>query len=180
MGTTARGFRYPAGSAAPNVPQDMSNLAADVDAHLTTTLGSTAWTPAFGSSITTPSMNNSTQTGRYWQTMGARVDVWARIRIGTTFSAGGGNYSLTLPVPSSATYTRQILQAAYFDFSAGLWYSGVAIAGEDASAGVDNQSEAKLFYNTNTAVNLAAVTTTAPFSWFTGDLVLVTGFYYTA
>ncbi|NUT08186.1 MAG: hypothetical protein HOV76_32435 [Hamadaea sp.] len=31
MPTTTRGFRYPASSAAPNVPQDIQNLASDVD-----------------------------------------------------------------------------------------------------------------------------------------------------
>lgn len=31
MPTTARGLRYPASSAAPNVPQDIQNLASDVD-----------------------------------------------------------------------------------------------------------------------------------------------------
>lgn len=32
MPTTTRGYRYPLGSAAPNVPLDLSNLASDVDA----------------------------------------------------------------------------------------------------------------------------------------------------
>lgn len=31
MPTTPRGYRYPAGSAAPNVPLDLSNLASDID-----------------------------------------------------------------------------------------------------------------------------------------------------
>lgn len=34
MPTTSNGLRYPASSAAPNVPQDIQNLAADVDAKI--------------------------------------------------------------------------------------------------------------------------------------------------
>ncbi len=51
MPTTSRGYRYPASSAAPNVPQDLQNLAADLNSDVGTidTLvdglaGTTAWT----------------------------------------------------------------------------------------------------------------------------------------
>lgn len=36
MATTTRGYRYPIGSAAPNVPADMANLASDLDADVGT------------------------------------------------------------------------------------------------------------------------------------------------
>lgn len=39
MPTTSKGLRYPAASAAPHVPQDMQNLASDVDARLFTNAG---------------------------------------------------------------------------------------------------------------------------------------------
>ena len=38
MPTTSKGFRYPSGSAAPNVPQDIQNLAADVNSKATVSI----------------------------------------------------------------------------------------------------------------------------------------------
>lgn len=41
MPTTSKGLRYPSSSAAPNVPQDIQNLASDVDGKLFTNGGTT-------------------------------------------------------------------------------------------------------------------------------------------
>lgn len=67
MPTTAKGLRYPASSSAPNVPQDIQNLANDVDGLLSTTwtedarsssaisVVATAWATIFGPySVTVP------------------------------------------------------------------------------------------------------------------------------
>lgn len=47
MPTTSKGFRYPASSAAPNIPQDFQNLASDVDAYLYPTAGVSRGTLSF-------------------------------------------------------------------------------------------------------------------------------------
>lgn len=47
MPTTSRGYRYPLGSAAPNIPADLANLAADVN----TDVGSLAAPPIFQAAL---------------------------------------------------------------------------------------------------------------------------------
>lgn len=45
MATTTRGYRYPIGSAAPNVPADLANLASDLDADVDAIAGNTSGRP---------------------------------------------------------------------------------------------------------------------------------------
>lgn len=61
MPTTAKGLRYPASSAAPNTPQDIQNLAADVNSALPGT-----WVDAYAS---TTSYSYGPGAANTWETM---------------------------------------------------------------------------------------------------------------
>jgi len=67
--TTSKGLRYPASSAAPNVPQDIQNLASDIDTRFTRfnqfSVGWNATTIAGLNNITTNSITVPAQSGPY-------------------------------------------------------------------------------------------------------------------
>lgn len=71
MATTSRGYRYPASSAAPNVPLDLANLASDLD----TDVGNVAKTGTIVcTSVTRPSSPVAGQ--KIWQTDTSSEMVW--------------------------------------------------------------------------------------------------------
>lgn len=53
MPSTSKGIRYPSPSAAPNVPQDMQNLASDVNSRMSTYLGGGFYSGTTASVVTT-------------------------------------------------------------------------------------------------------------------------------
>ncbi|MBU6278722.1 MAG: hypothetical protein KGN78_05705 [Actinomycetales bacterium] len=133
-----------------------------------TSLGAwTAFTPTL--SGTGWAIGNGTASGFYCQ-VGKIVYFRAKITFGSTSTYGGSPLNLSLPV--SATGSPVAGQnVAFFDTSASLRYlasmeyaSATAIAPRSVSG----------------SLTLAAVTTTAPFTWATGDTIDYSGTYEAA
>lgn len=106
MATTARGYRYPAGSAAPNVPLDLSNLASDIDSDVgdleTATLTAYAtYSPTCYSNLTsgtTIAGGSISVTYCRYRVVGKQVHYYGHIVINTTTASGFG---VSLPVATS-------------------------------------------------------------------------------
>jgi hypothetical protein len=113
MPITSLGFRYPTLSAAPNVPQDLGNLAADIDAALAGAW--TSYTPVWSSTGTQPVRNNGTLTGAY-KDVGRFVHVRIELVFGSLTTAGTGAYSFSLPFVPKA---NSLLPSMFVDQSAG-------------------------------------------------------------
>ena len=177
MATTSnRAYRYPTGSDAPNGPLALSQLASDVDADVAALIAATTWTPTLLGSTTNPTIGNSTVIGRYWRTGTNRVDLFAWIKLGSTFTAGSGLYAISLPLAVNSTYNRQAIPLSFYDSSGPGYYRGIAHAGEDAATGVTNLSAAKLMYDNGSTH--ASLSSTAPVVPAQNDIIHIAGFYY--
>jgi hypothetical protein len=105
--TTTRGYRYPAGSAAPNAPLDLSNLASDVDtdvAAVEAALGPAyaTYAPTFYSNLTsgtTIAGGSVSVTYCRYRTVGKQIHYYGHAVINTTTASGFG---VSLPVSTSA------------------------------------------------------------------------------
>lgn len=110
--TTNLALPYPALSAAPNVPQDLQLLAAQLD----TIIGGawSSYTPVWTSTGTAPTLGNGTLVGAYRQ-LGKTIDLRVTLTIGSTTSIGTGVYRLSLPAAAKA---ECLLAAMFVDLSA--------------------------------------------------------------
>lgn len=104
MPSTARGFRYPAGSAAPNVPQDLANLAADLQTEFDDNLtGTTTFLPVLTATTTNPTLGTgSIRKSWYVVHDDVMVDYCFFVQFGTSgAAAGSGQYQISLPLPAA-------------------------------------------------------------------------------
>lgn len=174
MPTTTRGYRYPAGSAAPNVPADLSNLAADIDADMTaSTPGAwTAYTPVWTGASTNPALGNGTLNARY-QKLGPKTVLYVgQLTVGSTTTFGTGSWLMSLPIGAKVQSPLPLFltPGAAFLF--------------DTSTSANRTSGVSLLYDT-THVYFAAPATsnvngTAPFTWASGDTLNWSFTYETA
>lgn len=158
-------LRYPAASAAPNVPQDVQNLAADVDA-----IGG-AWisySPIWSSSGTQPVQNNGTLTGNYRQ-IGKIAFVRVVLTIGSTTTIGSGVYRFSLPA-SAAPKVNSLLPALFVDQSDGARLYPCTVRVIAATSTGDNMRIA-------VAGNAASLGATVPAVPATGDVIIIDGSY---
>lgn len=125
------------------------------------------YTPVWSGTGTGPSLGNGTITGRH-RTVGSKVDVWAKLTLGSTSGAGTGSvYSISLP---SAPRVGSLLNAMCEDSSAGsAKWAGIALI-TTASATGDNM-------RIIVTAGSTGVSTTVPFSWANGDSLWIAGTY---
>lgn len=116
---------------------------------------------------TNPTIGNGTLTGRYRYLTADVVMVRIYFLFGSTSNAGVGQYAVSLPVTSHAS-GEQMLPARLLD-SGTSHFPAVGIIGASASAisgiGVADASGTKLLTNT------------VPFTWATGDVLVIEGAY---
>ncbi|HEX5543673.1 MAG TPA: hypothetical protein VFX60_19320 [Micromonospora sp.] len=159
MPTTSRGYRYPAASSAPNVPLDLGNLAADVDADIAALIAWTDYTPTWTAATTNPVAGaNATLYGRYQQ-IGKRITYVGYISMGNTTTYGSGAWLISLPVTAKTVATVQAL------------YPGSAYL-FDNSVTANRQPAAAVLYDTThlfLSTMSGSAAATVPFTWATSD-----------
>lgn len=109
------------------------------------------------SGTTPPTKGNSTYTAQYTR-QGRLVEVYLRITIGSTFSAGDGTFLFSLPFSPVVTYPG------------GVWV-------HDASADVYYAGGATIIAQTNymlATIGTQNITHNKPFNWDTGDRITAT------
>lgn len=125
MPTTAiNALRYPAGGVSPNIPQDIQNLAQDVDAKLPKPGAWTSYTPTWTcQGSIAPAVGNGSLIGMYIK-VGRLVAFQVTMSFGSTTNAGSGAFVFGLPFQSAAGREQRVPCSAY---AAGprMW-SGVA------------------------------------------------------
>lgn len=151
MPTTSKGFRYPASTAAPNVPADLGNLAGDVDTYL----GAWAdYTPTLG-------WTNTTATIAKWRRVAGKLVSVEFIL--TLTGTPTGTFSLSLPVTAATTANRVSCGTAMLN---------------DGPSDATRRSATVFLLSTTTASLLvdsatssALVSTTNPWTWASGDVM---------
>lgn len=172
MPTTTRGYRYPAGSAAPNVPTDLANLAADIDADMALSApGSwTAFTPSWEGQGGDPVLGNGTMISRY-QKLGRKTVMYVgQITMGSTTTYGSGLWSVSLPVSA-----RPVVPLMLSPGTAYFW--------DNSTVGNRTPGVAMLFGGGDISFatpGVTAVGATAPFTWAVNDYFLWSFIYETA
>lgn len=163
--TSNMALRYPAASAAPNVPQDIQNLAADVDA-----LGGawTAYSPIWSASGTQPVPNNGALTGNH-RLIGKLAHVRITLTIGSTTTIGSGVYRFSLPA-AAPPKVNSLLTALFADASDGTRLYPCTVRIIAASTTGDNMRIA-------VAGNAASLGATVPVVPATGDVIMIDGSY---
>ena len=160
MPTTSRGYRYPASSAAPNVPLDMGNLASDIDADVAALTDAwTSYTPTWTAASVNPSLGNGNIDG-FYQAIGKTIIAAGKITMGSTTTYGTGAWLISLPV-AAKTATRQLL------------YPGGAYLFDNSTTGNRQGGTALLFDTTKLFISTAtgSVASAVPFTWATSDTV---------
>jgi hypothetical protein len=131
-----------------------------------------SYTPTWTASGTAPAIGNGILDGGY-RRIGNQIDFWVRMVAGSTSTFGTGSYYLSLPVATT------INDGSYnFGYQAILLDSGTAWYPNYYGIGTSDGQTAK-FLILNPATN-AAIGTTSPFTWATGDAAIVQGSYRVA
>jgi len=134
-----------------------------------TSLGAwTAYTPTLGG--TGWAIGDGTAAGVYCQ-IGKTVIFRIRITLGSTSTAGGSALTITVPVTGNATQANASLNVGLNDVSASEWRLGTNVwtsttTIQPRSIGTNGVS--------------ATLTTSAPFTWASGDQIDVAGVYQAA
>jgi hypothetical protein len=154
----------------PDLPAGHRVTATEVDAYgdqidSLTAPGWTTYVPVWTSGGTQPVLNNGTLSGRYRQPFGGDVvEVQIVLTMGSTSTFGTGAYLLSLPVAGHASDI----------------YVGVVRLLDSGT--IDRPGCTKA--NTSTTVLIisdsGAVTNTVPWTWATGDQIVVHLFYQPA
>ena len=129
--------------------------------------GYTSYTPAIGGG--TWSIGNGTPVGGYDQ-FGKTIDLYAELNFGASGSVfGASSATISLPVSGNGSFIQE-LWCTFLDSSASTRYKGVAlVTGSTAT-----------IYSLGTASVMAGLISSAPFTWATGDKIIVSGRYKTA
>lgn len=150
------------------VPQSsVTNLTTNLAAKLTTPGAWTAYTPVL--SGTGWALVNGSSAGRYCQ-IGKVIHFSISITFGASSTFGGSPLALTLPV-TPVSGIESMIQARYYDSSGGALHVGAA-----AVAGAVTFNP----YVLGAAGLVGYVTTSNPFAWATGDVLIVSGTYEAA
>jgi len=126
----------------------------------------TSWEPT----VTNWTQGNGTKAGGYVQ-LGKVIHFWGLLGFGSSGSSVGGALTLTLPVTISADLGAITpIGVAHFYDASGTYYTGIiwsngAIYVQGASA---------------TYVNLAAISSSVPMTWASGDYLAFSGTYEAA
>lgn len=159
-------------SARPSMPAGHKVTATDIDAILdqidsVTAPGWTSYTPSWTASSSNPAIGNGTISGRYRRASGGDlVHFQLRILMGGTTTYGTGIWRLTYPsspAPSATALTFMSPCGYAYDSSSGGTYSIVG------------KSESTYLIIGSGAGNVG--TPTQPFTWASGDILTLEGFY---
>lgn len=85
-----------------------------------------SYTPSWTSTGTNPTLNNGTLVGTYVEA-GKLILVRIELTIGSSTSAGTGNYSFSLPTTAAASAWSCLGSAVYYDSSTSGLYTGSAV-----------------------------------------------------
>lgn len=127
-----------------------------------------SYTPVWSSTGTAVALVNGTVVGWFKQ-VGFTVDFSIQLTMGSSTTYGTGTYSLTLPSPQQSSRT-QVCQALAFDTSTGNYYRGLV--------GLFSGGNVRLHF-VDGATSTNGWTPTVPFTWASGDAVMVSGRYET-
>lgn len=119
----------------------------------------TAYTPALSSSSGSPTVGNGTLVGQYKKLGTKTVDVRAILTRGSTTSFGTGFIAISLPAGMTALDLGHAGGARLGDVSANS-FSGSCIISDDSTKIVPLSAS-------------GVITSTVPFTWATGDIVVV-------
>ena len=125
---------------------------------LITGVAFTSYAPTWGSAVT---VGNGTATGSYL-TLGKLVVFRAKFVLGSTSSIGSNPATVTLPVTAASSTPYVLATARFYDTSATKWYL----------AGVSSTTTVASLYQVNTSGlnnRYDSISSTAPFTWATGD-----------
>ena len=131
-----------------------------------------SWTPSW----TNLTVGDGTVVAKYIQ-IGKTVFFDAAITFGSTTSVTGSGVRLSLPLTSvnyTTAFSRNLGDANFWDTS------GSSIAAGFCSWVSTTLVEAVIFNASSTYVVNTAVSSTAPFTWATGDVLSIHGFYEVA
>lgn len=151
-------------------PDDTSVLqmtSAGVPSWITTSWAD--YTPTWTSSGTAPSLGDGNISGRYLQ-IGKTVFVRLHLVLGSTTTTGSGNWRFSLPV-AAASSDGVVMPATYLDNGVS-WYTGLVNCEYDG----DTDYVVPLLGSSPSG----AVTSTAPFTWNSGDALTFNGSYEAA
>lgn len=139
--------------------------------HVHPTAAWAAFTPTWSSTGTPPAFGNATVTARYVQ-VGKLVSFYMRILFGSTSTFGTGTYTWAVPAASNLTAAQSVGVARLLQTSASAntHFCQVRV-GTSASGTFD------ITFTPTFAGVVAAVGTTAPWTWANGDLIEVSGTY---
>jgi hypothetical protein len=166
MGSTSRGYTFPASTDHTRLWEHIETLAEDVDADISALMAALGtYTPVLSATTTNPTMGTSTLAGSYID-MGHLVMVRTVITIASGFSAGSGVYRVSLPV---APKVNSLISATFFDQSASQYYPGHARCTLAATTG-DNMRIGLA----GSAAQLGAAAPVVPAS---GDIIILHGMY---
>lgn len=160
MPTTANGLRYPASTDTPDVPRDLGNLAADVEALLD--LGAaTAWTPVLTGATTNPVLGTGGQAAGWYVKLGRLAVAWGTLAFGTSgASFGSGNWRISLPENAAARANASSFGLiTAIDSSAATHYLVAAINGQPTYTEMVAHGSANY------------VNAVQPFTWATSDVL---------
>jgi len=136
----------------------------------------TAYTPAWTASGTAPSLGNGTLTGAYSQ-IGKTVHFRLDWTLGSTSTMGTGTYRWSLPVAAKSLSTNHGINIGGYMEDAGS--AAYAPLGARMTSGSTTTFEIMYWSNTlNGSANTVGQTT--PFTWGSGDLIRIYGFYEAA
>lgn len=121
-------------------------------------------------STTSPTQGNSTYKAEYVQVAKKAIHVRIRIDIGSTFSAGSGNYRFSLPSTATSNASNGTAGTAWINDS------GTAIRG--AWVTLDSQTTYASAWYTSAATALTVVNSAGTgTAWATGDVMILNFLY---
>lgn len=135
-----------------------------------------AWS-TYTPTLTNITLGNGTLAGRY-RAVGKTVDFLITLTFGSTTSITGSNSKMTLPVTAlSGNWTSG--DCAGYDTSANQWFP-LCIFTAAAGGGASTADFLIKTYNTSAGSNAVTISSSAPFTWATGDVLTIRGKYEAA
>lgn len=153
-------------------PAHVNDLQDEVVAVETQLMTWTAYTPVWTNSGTANTLGNGTLTGTY-RKVGTQVFFQVELVWGSTTVSGSAQWNISLPVSANATFAVAVQGTAY-DTSAATYYP---VSGENGT-----QSTLVILYHQLAAavlqpLNYNVVGSGGPFTWETGDVLRLRGWF---
>ena len=166
------GYQGSTGPTGPVGGQGATGYTGETGPPASDALAWTAYSPTWTGSSSNPFLGNGTLVGRYKE-IGKTVFIYIKLTAGSSTTFGTGYWKFTLPV--TALNSNVVILNTLFLQSPSTWYQGMSYT---AYAGGDGTYVVPVLNQGATAS--AAVTSSVPFSWATGDTLTITGSYEAA